>query len=195
MSWLLSTLAMVVGWLPGWLVLALVASVIVAGWLSGGFARVATILLAVAGFAVLGGWEARDWRQAQQDRAQAAQLLADERAARTDELIRSRNAERTANEQAKREKATLARAAAAERAAAGLRNEIAALNARPVPESPELAALAREARIARDLLGGCGQAYQRVDKRAQELGDQVSGLQDFVATSCRAGQGGPSGAD
>ena len=55
MSWLLSTLATVVGWLPGWLVLALVASVVVAGWLSGGFARVATILLAVAAFAALGG--------------------------------------------------------------------------------------------------------------------------------------------
>lgn len=195
MSWLLSTLATVVGWLPGWLVLALVASVIVAGWLSGGFARVATILLAVAGIAALGGWEARDWRQAQQDRAQAEQLLAAERAARTDELIRSRNAERAAHEQAKREKATLARAAAAERAAAGLRDEIAALNARPVPTNPELAALAREARTARDLLGGCGQAYQRVDKRAQELGDQVSGLQDFVSTICRAGQGGPTGPD
>lgn len=195
MSWLLSTLAMVVGWLPGWLVLALVASVIVAGWLSGGFARVATILLAVAGFAALGGWEARDWRQAQQDRAQAAQLLAAERAARTDELIRSRNAERTAHEQATREKATLARAVAAERAAAGLRNEIAALNARPVPTNPELAALAREARTARDLLGGCSEAYRRVDGRAQALGDQVSGLQDFVATSCRAGQGGPAGTD
>lgn len=195
MSWLLSTLATVVGWLPGWLVLALVASVIVAGWLSGGFARVATILLAVAGFAALGGWEARDWRQGQKDREQAAQQLAAERAARTDELIRSRNAERTAHEQAKREKATLARAAAAERAAAGLRDEIAALNARPVPTNPELAALAREARTARDLLGRCAEAYRRVDGRAQALGDQVSGLQDFVATSCRAGQGGPPGTD
>lgn len=195
MSWLLSTLATVVGWLPGWLVLALVGSVIVAGWLSGGFARVATILLAVAGFAAVGGWEARDWRQAQKDREQAEQLLAAERAARTDELIRSRNAERTAHEQAQREKATLARAAAAERAAAGLRNEIAALNARPVPESPELAAIAGEASTARDLLGRCAEAYRRVDGRAQALGDQVSGLQDFVATSCRAGQGGPPGAD
>lgn len=192
MSWLLSTMATVVGWLPGWLVLALVASVIVFGLLSGGFARVTTILLAVAGFAALGGWEARDWIQAKKDREQAAQQLADERAARTDELIRSRNAERTANEQAKRERATLARAANAERAAAGLRDEVKRLNARPVPEGAGAAALALEARTARDLLGRCSEAYRRVDGRAQALGDQVSGLQDFVATSCKAGQGGPS---
>lgn len=195
MSWLLSTMATVAGWLPGWLVLAMVASVIVFGLLSGGFTRVATILLAVAGFSAAGGWEARDWTQAKKDREQAAQQLANERAARTDELIRFKNAERTANEQAKRERTTLARIAAAERAAAGLRNEIERLNARPVPESAESAAIALEARTARDLLGRCGEAYRRVDGRAQALGDQVTGLQDFVATSCKAGQGGAPGAD
>lgn len=192
MSWLLSTLATVVGWLPGWLVLALVASVIVAGWLSGGLTRAATVLLTVAAFAALGGWEARDWRQARLDRAAAERLLEAGRAARSDELIRSRNAERTAHEQAQREKATLARAAAAERAVRELRDEVAALNARPVPEDPGAAALAGEARTARDLLGRCADAYRRVDGRAQALGDQVTGLQDFVATSCRAGQGAPA---
>lgn len=189
MSWLLSTLATLVGWLPGWLVLALVASVIVAGWLSGGLTRAATVLLTVAAFSALGGWEARDWRQAQQDRAAAERLLAAERAARSDELIRSRNAERTAHEQAQREKATLARAAAAERAVGQLRDEIAALNARPVPEDPRAAALAVEASTARDLLGRCADAYRRVDGRAQALGDQVTGLQDWAQTVCRAGEG------
>jgi len=189
MSWLLSTLAALVGWLPGWLVLALVASVIVAGWLSGGLTRAATVLLTVAAFSALGGWEARDWRQAQQDRAAAERLLAAERAARSDELVRSRNAERTAHEQDRREKATLARAAAAERAVGQLRDEIAALNARPVPEDPRAAALAVEARTARDLLGRCAEAYRRVDGRAQALGDQVTGLQDWAQTVCRAGEG------
>lgn len=189
MSWLLSTLATLVGWLPGWLVLALVASVIVAGWLSGGLTRAATVLLTVAAFSALGGWEARDWRQAQQDRAAAERLLAAERAARSDELIRSRNAERTAHEQAKREKATLARAAAAERAVGQLRDEIAALNARPVPEDPRAAALAVEASTARDLLGRCSEAYRWVDGRAQALGDQVTGLQDWAQTVCKAGEG------
>lgn len=191
MSWLLSTLATLVGWLPGWLVLALLASVIVAGWLSGGLTRAATVLLTVAAFSALGGWEARDWRQAQQDRAAAERLLAAERAARSDELIRSRNAERTAHEQAKREKATLARAAAAERAVGQLRDEIAALNARPVPEDPRAAALAVEASTARDLLGRCADAYRRVDGRAQALGDQVTGLQDWVQTVCKAGERAP----
>lgn len=191
MSWLLSTLAALVGWLPGWLVLAVVASVIVAGWLSGGLTRAATVLLAVAAFSALGGWEARDWRQAQLDRAAAERLLAAERAARTDEIIRSRNAERTANEQARREKATLDRVAAAERSVRELRLEIATLNARPVPEDPRAAALALEASAARDLLGRCAQAYQRVDGRAQALGDQVTGLQDWVRDVCRAGEGAP----
>lgn len=191
MSWLLSTLATLVGWLPGWLVLALVASVIVAGWLSGGLTRAATVLVTVAAFSALGGWEARDWRQAQQDRAAAERLLAAERAARSDELIRSRNAERTAHEQAQREKATLARAAAAERAVGQLRDEIAALNARPVPEDPRAAALAVEASTARDLLGRCADAYRRVDGRAQALGDQVTGLQDWAQTVCKAGQSAP----
>ena len=191
MSWLLSTLATLVGWLPGWLVLALVASVIVAGWLSGGLTRAATVLVTVAAFSALGGWEARDWRQAQQDRAAAERLLAAERAARSDELIRSRNAERTAHEQAQREKATLARAAAAERAVGQLRDEIAALNARPVPEDPRAAALAVEASTARDLLGRCAEAYRRVDGRAQALGDQVTGLQDWAQTVCKAGQSAP----
>lgn len=191
MSWLLSTLATVVGWLPGWLVLALLASVIVAGWLSGGLTRAATVLLTVAAFSALGGWEARDWRQAQQDRAAAERLLAAERATRSDELIRSRNAERTAHEQAKREKATLARAAAAERAVGQLRDEIAALNARPVPEDPRAAALAVEASTARDLLGRCADAYRRVDGRAQALGDQVTGLQDWAQTVCKAGERAP----
>ena len=191
MSWLLSTLATLVGWLPGWLVLALVASVIVAGWLSGGLTRAATVLLTVAVFAALGGWEARDWRQSQQDRAAAERLLAAERAARSDELIRFKNAERTAHEQAKREKATLARAAAAERAVGQLRDEIAALNARPVPEDPRAAALAVEASTARDLLGRCADAYRRVDGRAQALGDQVTGLHDWVRGVCRSGGGEP----
>lgn len=185
---LISTATTLLGWLPGWLLLALAAGVVAAGVLAGGITRAATVMLAVAAFSALGGWEARDWRQAQQNRVAAERLLAAERAARSDELIRSRNAERTAYEQAQREKATLARAAAAERAVGQLRNEIAALNARPVPEDPRAAALAVEASTARDLLGRCADAYRRVDGRAQALGDQVTGLQSWVLNVCQSSE-------
>jgi hypothetical protein len=68
---------------------------------------------------------------------------------------------------------------------ASLRDEIDRLNARPVPEStddPRLAAYAGEARIARELLGSCAEEYRSMAKAADELRDQVIGLQDFAKT-------------
>ena len=73
--------------------------------------------------------------------------------------------------------------------AASLRDEIDRLNARPVPESPSdsrLAAYAREASVARELLGSCAEEYRGVAKAADELRDQVIGLQDFVRAVVQA---------
>jgi len=184
---LISTATTLLGWLPGWLLLVLVAGVVVAGVLAGGLTRAATVLLAVATLAGIGGWELRDWRQADADR-QAAQDLADAvQAARAEEQAKTAAAERIANDHATRQKDTLARAAAAERAVRELRDEIAALNARPVPEDSRAAALAVEASTARELLGSCADRYRAVASSAQQLGDQVTGLQEFVRDVCHAG--------
>jgi len=185
---LFSLITTVLGWLPGAVLLAVGFSAAVAGFLSGGFARTATVLLTVAALAGWGGWQAHTWRTDNAARKAAEQQLQAEKAARTDELIRTRNAERTAHEQDARQRATLARARAAESAAQRLREQIAELNDRDLPPDPSAAAAAREARTARDLLGRCGEAYRRVDQRAQDLGDQVTGLLDFVETVCRAGK-------
>lgn len=67
--------------------------------------------------------------------------------------------------------------------AASLRDEIDRLNARPVPSAPDdprVTAYALEARVARELLGSCADEYRGVAKAADELRDQVIGLQDFV---------------
>ena len=150
---------------------------------------VATLLLGAA----LGGWgcwKVQNWRHAEIAREQAEQTAKAIKEARADETVRIKNAERITDEQDRRATRTAVRLAAAERSAAGLRDEIQRLNARPVPTGAESAALALEARTARDLLGRCAEAYRRVDGRAQSLGDQVTGLQDFAATACKAGQGG-----
>lgn len=109
-----------------------------------------------------------------------------------DNAIKFRNAERTANEDAKRKAARLVRAAAAAAAVRGLHDEIARLNSRdPYPAGDAgLAACAGEAATARELLGESAGAYQELAGAADELRDQVVGLQDFAARVCRAGTGG-----
>lgn len=160
------------------------------GFFTGGsFTRVVATLLVGAAAGGYAAWNVQTWRHAEADRERLQLKLDREREARADEMVRVRNAERIADEQARREAATAARLAAARRSLAGLHDEIARLNAGELPTDPGLAALAREARTARDLLGRCGEAYRRVDGRAQELGDQVIGLQAFVHESCRAGHG------
>lgn len=184
---LLSASSTVLGWLPAWLVILLLALVIVGGVLSGGITRVATVLLTVAAASAITGWELREARQADIDREAALAHAWEVLAARNDEIARTVAAERTADEAEKRRKATLDRAIAAERAEQRLRDEIAALNSRPTPEAPGAAAAAREASAARNLLGECAARYRAVDERAQQLGDQVTGLQEFVRDVCQAG--------
>ena len=110
-----------------------------------------------------------------------------------DNATRFRNLERTAHEDAKREAARRVRAAAAADAVRGLRDEIARLNSRPHPYpagDAGLAACAGEAATARELHGESAGAYQELAGAADELRDQVVGLQDFAARVCRAGTGG-----
>lgn len=185
---LISAATTVLGWLPGWVLLALVAAAVVAGVLAGGITRTATVLLAVSIAAGSAGWELRDLRQAGVDRQAAQDRAAAVQAARADERIKTTAAERIADEQANRQKATLDRALYAERAVQRLRDEIARLNSRDLPEDAGAAASAREARAARNLLGECAGRYRAVDERAQQLGDQVTGLQTFVAEVCGAGR-------
>lgn len=185
---LISTATTVLGWVPGWLLLALVAGVVVVGVLAGGITRAATVLLAVAVAAGSAGWELRDLRQADVDRQAAQDQAKAVQAARAEEQTKTTIAERIANDHATRHKATLDRALYAERAVRRLRDEIDALNARDLPEDPGAAAAAREARAARDLLGRCSERYRAVDERAQQLGNQVIGLHEFVAEVCRAGK-------
>lgn len=110
-----------------------------------------------------------------------------------DNATRFRNAERTAHEDARREAARRARDAAAAVAVRSLRAEIARLNSRPDPYpagDAGIAACAREASAGRELLGESSGAYQELAAEADELRDQVTGLQDFARNVCRAGQGG-----
>lgn len=183
---LLSAASTVLGWLPAWLVILLLALVVVGGVLSGGITRVATVLLTVSAASGITGWELREARQAAADRAAAEALAKAVQAARDEERARAQQAERIADEMEQRHRATLDRALYAERAVQRLRDEIAALNSRDLPEDPGAAAAAREASAARNLLGECAARYRAVDERAQQLGDQVTGLQDFVRNVCPA---------
>lgn len=107
-----------------------------------------------------------------------------------DNATRFRNAERSADEDAKREAVRLARNAAAAATVRGLRADVARLNSRPDPYAAGdagLAACAREAATARELLGESSGAYQELAAEADQLRDQVTGLQDFAHNVCRAG--------
>ena len=109
-----------------------------------------------------------------------------EAAARAKEKAMRADADRIANEQAEKQINLAAAAARADATAASLRDEIERLNASPAPTDPRAAALAREARTARKLLGACAERYRGLAKGANELRDQVSGLQDFATSVCHA---------
>lgn len=158
------------------------------GFFTGGnFTRLVATTLAGVAIGATGAWKVQTWRHDALAKERVEHQLKTEREARADEMVKVRNAERIADEQARRMAQTAARLAAAGRAVAGLHAEIARLNADNLPTDPGLAALAVEARTARDLLGRCAEAYRRVDGRAQELGDQVTGLQAFALDVCKAG--------
>lgn len=112
--------------------------------------------------------------------------------ANADLLARTRNNERVQDEQDRRDAAVAAAAARAAGELIGLRDEIKRLNDRAMPADPRAAAFAGEARAARTALDECGREYQAVERIAQSLGSQVTGLQDFVTRVCRAGSEQPA---
>jgi hypothetical protein len=121
--------------------------------------------------------------------AAAAQRSQAEAQARADELIQARNAERIADEHARREVDLQARAARADARLRSLLDTIHGLAARPddLPAAGAhagAAAGAGDAAIARQLLGACAGRYAAVAADADRLRAQVTGLQRFVATAC-----------
>ena len=105
--------------------------------------------------------------------------------------LRQRNAEKVAHEQTQRETASKAAADSAAASLRSLRTELARLKARPNPYpagDSGLAACAVEAATARELFGDSAEAYVDLAAEADQLRDQVTGLQQFATDICRAGQ-------
>jgi hypothetical protein len=115
------------------------------------------------------------------DQAEALRL---ERERSAEQLIKFRNAERITDDQDKKATVRERRIAAGSAVAARLRNTIDALNRRDLSaggSDPQSAALAGEAAAARELLGSCTQAHRDLAAAADELRDQVIGLQAYAA--------------
>ena len=152
------------------------------------------VLFCAAGVGAM-RWEAKCVAQGDTQgaaRVQAAWMLQEAQrneATAHDNIIKFRNAERTANEVAHRDAERQARDAAAAVAVRSLRNEVARLSARadPYPAGAAgLAACAREAATARELFDEGVTAYAELAAKADGLSDQVIGLQAWVASVCPA---------
>lgn len=169
-----------------WLRLALIAAVVAA--------------LAAAGAAVrshfIGQGDAQGstrvqtaWdKQKLVDQSVSSQL---QREASAEQLLKFRNSERNAHEQALRDAATARRDVAAAAAVGSLRSTIDAINRRDLSEAggdASAAALAGQATVARELLGNCAAAYQELATAADGLRDQVAGLLDHAHNVCRSSQ-------
>ena len=105
--------------------------------------------------------------------------------------LRQRHAEKVVHEQTQREAASQAAANSAAASLRSLRAELARLKARsnPYPNGDAgLAACAGEAATAREVFGESAEAYVELAAEADQLRDQVAGLQQFVTRVCHAGQ-------
>ncbi|MDF1486716.1 DUF2514 domain-containing protein [Ramlibacter sp. H39-3-26] len=111
--------------------------------------------------------------------------------AREDEQAKQIQAERIAREQAQREGALRAAVGRADARNRSLFDTIAELNAQlahggnDMPGTIKIAdtsTIVDAARTARELLASCSSRYAAVAAEADRLGNQVSGLQDFVRT-------------
>lgn len=123
------------------------------------------------------------------DRAALAKVKGDlatatqkaEREQRDKEQALQTQADRVAHDEQTRQTTRLAHAVGVDRAVDSLRSTIA--NAGSTSQGASLATLTQDAATARDLLGRCASEYSSVAKVADQLSDQVTGLQDFVATA------------
>ena len=106
-----------------------------------------------------------------------------ERAERAKEQALQTQANRVAKDDLKRQTTRQASADSLDLANDSLRGSVAAANARTASQAPDVASLIAEATTARDLLGQCSSEYSNVAKVADQLSDQVTGLQDFVETA------------
>ncbi len=104
--------------------------------------------------------------------------------------LRQRNAEKVAHDHTQRAAASQAAADSAAASLRSLRAELARLKSRanPYPTGDAgLAACAGEAATARELFGESAEAYVDLAAEADQLRDQVAGLQQFAASVCHAG--------
>lgn len=152
---------------------------------------IAAIVIAavLSGLAV---WQVQSWRWeakvAKIEREYADKKQRAESQARATEQKLQRESERISNEATIRERKLAATVTASRTAANSLRDEIARLNARPVSADPGIAAIAVEAASAREQLGKCAEEYRAVAQGADELRDQLIGLQDWVSQVCQQAQ-------
>jgi len=154
------------------------------------YTHVAAALIGAV-IAAAGAWQVQDWRYnarlAVIRQTHAVSLQEAEAAARRMEQRMQTQVERIADEADKKQAELVVRAAAAERVARGLRDEITRLNARPTPAGSEAAAFAGEASVARQLLGACAEEYRGVAQEADGLRDQVIRLQQYAESVCQSG--------
>lgn len=165
-------------------------------WMRAVIAAVVVGLLVAAGMAVrshlIGVGEARvQARWDAQKKVDLEETLRLERERDSERMIKFRNAERIADEQAKREGALRQRIAAGNAVADSLQHTIDRLNRRDLSEAgsdPRSVALAQGAATARELLGSCTERYRWLGAEADRLRDQVAGLQDDAMYVCRTPQ-------
>jgi hypothetical protein len=148
----------------------------------------AIVLLSVAlGLAVLDASSVR--RNLAEFKAEVAEnTRIAETQARERERSMQQQVEKINADAAKRQRILEERVAGASAALGGLRDNLAALNAGAAPSDPESAAYFEQARTARELLGTCAGRYEGVARAADELREQVIGLQGFATNVCKAGE-------
>jgi chromosome segregation ATPase len=115
----------------------------------------------------------------------AQQMLEAERNARQTETKLRNEVERIAANAQQRQQQQARRIADVDRALDGLRKQIAVLNADAVPADSVAAPVADAAATARELLGSCATEYREVAAVADQLKDQVTGLQEYASTGVK----------
>lgn len=142
------------------------------------------VLLMLSGFFyVRMNWAITDLAQYRADVAQNTQKA--EAEARAKEQTMRNQVERIAKNAANQQAELATRVAGTSATAASLRDDIARLNAGGTATSTDATTLAGQARTARELLGACTEEYRGVAQRADELRDQVTGLQDYATSVCK----------